>query len=191
MKKQMIFILTAFILILAFTACAGAIPGNTPEVMVTTDISGSKAEIMESNIVVESVLPFPVTPGKLVGISYSFGSINGGEWNYQIFERNGSLFFSGKGFNGVDLDVEIGISDKVLEEFEEIIDSYGIRDWHGFNKQALDVMDGHSFDLVVNYENGSLTASGYMFYPDGYETGHKALFDCFEKIAGSQTDKSN
>ena len=132
-----------------------------------------------------TVLPMPDNTGKLVGISYSFGSFNGGYWEYEIVERDGKLYFTAMGSNGVDLDIDAKISEKELEKFEKIIEDRDILGWNGFSERDDDILDGYSFSLSADYEDTTLTASGYEIYPDNYETAHKALFDCFKELSDS------
>ena len=96
------------------------------------------------------------------------------------------MYLTGRGSNGVDLDVCAEVSDKELEELAEIIKSNGICSWNGFNERDPGVLDGYGFNLTANFENGILTASGYMRYPNNYKVGHKVLHSYFEKLSDSK-----
>jgi len=129
--------------------------------------------------------------GKLICISYSFGSFFGGQWDYSITKQYDELYLLGKGGNGVDLNVCAKVSDKELGELAEIIESNGIHSWNGFDEFNHGVLDGYGFDLIANFENGTLIASGYEIYPDNYEAGHEVLRSYFEKLSDSKKNKKS
>jgi len=49
-----------------------------------------------------------------------------------------------------------------------------------------EVLDGYGFNLVANYKNRTLVASGYMMHPANYKAGHDALLSYFEKLSASK-----
>ena len=173
LKKTIICICLAMILILMTSACTEIIPENTSEAIEKEELSG------------DVPLLLPDDRGKLLGASYSFGSFNEGQWDYRIAELDGKLYFTAEGSNGVELDIHAEVSIQKFEEFEKIIESNHIQNWHGFNECDDEVLDGYGFTLTIDFEEGSLTASGYESYPENYEVIHESLVDYFEQLADS------
>ena len=109
--------------------------------------------------------------------SYNYGSYSSGYYNYSILSIGDTVRFVARGYNGVEIDADIDIDKSYLEELNKIINDNKIYEWDGFSKRDDDVLDGYSFSLKIEYENGEIiTASGYMKYPDNYN-------DCHEKLS--------
>ena len=128
-------------------------------------------------------LPLPTKTGNIKEFSYQYGSYFVGNWEYRIFESNGKLWLEGNGFNGVELNIRGEVPENTLNEIMEIINEYNIKAWHGFKKYNPLIPDGYGFSLTVEYENGTLSAAGYLRYPRGYEAGHEALAAYLDKLA--------
>jgi len=130
--------------------------------------------------------------GGLKNFAYSYGSFNGGQRDFTITEASGDdvrsegrYLFVAKGYNGVDLDVEVFVGQDVLDDIAAIIADNGIAEWDGFDEVDRDILDGYSFLLAAQYESGTIQASGYMKYPNNYEQGHAALSEYLESLAAS------
>ena len=124
---------------------------------------------------------------RILSISYEYGSFFGGYWDFELHLEDDQVLLSAQGSNGVDLDINSQpVPDNVLVELQDIIAGNGVMLWDGFSKRDDDVLDGYSFALSINYENGEeLSASGYMMEPDNYEQGHAALSEYLLALAGS------
>ena len=132
-------------------------------------------------IVFNSATPGP--KGQLLQFSYSFGSFNGGEWNYEIHEESGKLFITAKGYNGILLELEKEVPDDTLDKIAVIIQENEIYKWNRFNGYDDSVLDGYSFSLNAVFEDGDIKAEAYEKYPKNYDEGHTALAAYLEELA--------
>ena len=120
---------------------------------------------------------------EIVSFHYSYGSYNGGYYDYDITTQEDKVRFVAKGTNGVDLDEDKEIDKSVLTELSEVVIKNKINDWDGFNESDKDVQDGYSFTLVIEYESGkTVNASGYHKYPDNYNGAHEKLAKFLKEI---------
>jgi len=138
----------------------------------------------------------PANLGKMLTLVYEYGSFNGGQCDFSITREKDdsgkeSIHFLAKGSNGVEMDADYEIEQNVLDEIAKIIVDYGIFEWHGFSGRNNDILDGYGFRLAADFENGSLTANGYMKKPKGYDEGHKALSEYLTALAYSQAAELN
>ena len=63
-----------------------------------------------------------------------------------------------------------------IEAIKNILIKYNVQRWDGFNKSDKYVLDGNSFSFIVYFDNNnSVSASGYMMYPDNYKNVEKEL----------------
>ena len=162
MKRKILYLLTAIAII--FIIAAGII-------LTQKDFSKETGKNETENFTI---------------ISYYHGSGYGIVRSYRITESDGKLYFT-KSVSGLQKGQEVyAISDKDLEELAKIIESNGIRNWNGFNESDSRIDDGDGFNLVVNFENETITASGYMMYPANYKVGHEALLSYFETLSASK-----
>ena len=124
-----------------------------------------------------------VYEGEIISISYSYGSYNGGYWNYEIYKENQKTFVKAKGWNGVELNLNKQVDNNVLDDISQIVKEKEIYKWYGFNKEDKNVLDGYSFSLTIKYSDGKEgKASGYMKYPNNYTSAHKELTNYLETI---------
>ncbi len=121
----------------------------------------------------------------ITSFEYSFGSFFAGYYEYEIYQDGNQYIFIGKGSNGVDLDIKETIDRDILDEIQEIIQKYDVKKWNGFNKRNRDVLDGHSFSLLVRYDDHKIRANGYMKYPIYYDDFQKEIQDCFDSLVSN------
>lgn len=70
-----------------------------------------------------------------------------------------------------------------VKKLEDILNKYKVYKWNGFDKTDKDVLDGDSFSLNLDMENGkSVVASGYMAWPDNYKEVKTELSTFFEGL---------
>ena len=122
-------------------------------------------------------------PGHLISFSYYFGSYTLGYWEYKIYERNGNICFTAKGMNGIDLNAAGVVNATVMDDITRLFQEYKVFSWNGFSGSDLNVMDGYSFDLAAEYDEGELKAIGYEKYPSGYKEGHAVLAEYLAELA--------
>lgn len=76
------------------------------------------------------------------------------------------------------------VPEEQVVKLQSIIKEHNIRAWDGFDKSDDDVLDGASFSLRVEYDDGStITAEGYMKWPDGFKEASEALMSHLQEIA--------
>ena len=75
------------------------------------------------------------------------------------------------------------IEEKDVKELEERLNDYKISKWNGFSKNDKRILDGYSFTLSINLENGKdVYAHGYMRYPKNYSKVSGYLTSYFNKL---------
>lgn len=128
--------------------------------------------------------------------SFSFSYTNGYAVNsniiYTLKKENNKLFVSIKPY-GIDDEekLETTVDSRFLSDLENILNKYNVGSWNSFNKNNKYVLDGDSFSLSVNLENGkSISAHGYMEWPNNYnsvqEELDKLFMDIYIKELGNQ-----
>ena len=126
--------------------------------------------------------------GNVVKCSYSYGSYFGGYYEYHLALSGEECTFTAMGFNGVALDVARTVDSAALLRLQEIIKAHSLHKWDGFYESDDDVLDGYSFDLSAEFDDGqTLSASGYMKYPKNYDDAHDALTAFFEELVQEKT----
>ncbi|MDF2905343.1 MAG: hypothetical protein K0R34_664 [Herbinix sp.] len=124
----------------------------------------------------------------ITSFKYSFGSFTGGYYDYEINQDGNQYIFVVTGGNGVDLDINETIDQSVLEDIQEIIQKYKVKKWNGFNKSDDDISDGHSFSLLVRYDDYEIKAEGYMKYPRKYMDFQNEIQAYFDSLITSLQD---
>lgn len=103
---------------------------------------------------------------------------------YEINYENDRYFVKVKPY-GISLDdaLEMEIGSDEVKKVEDILVEYKVSEWDGFQKSDMNVLDGNSFSLSVNFINDeSIHASGYMRYPKGYREVCSAFDEFFMNI---------
>jgi hypothetical protein len=121
----------------------------------------------------------PVTPtaSKISKIehfyfTYSNGYAMNAYTKYQIDKKDGKYIATIKQHGEPEDDAkEIEISSNKMQELESILNKYKVNEWNGFNKTDKNVLDGDSFSFSLRTEEGnSISASGYMKWPENYKS---------------------
>ena len=64
-----------------------------------------------------------------------------------------------------------------------LIDELKLRNWDGYDKIAMDVLDGPQFDMAVGFtDKTAIHARGYAHFPSDYRTVRETLFAFFEDV---------
>ena len=72
---------------------------------------------------------------------------------------------------------------KQYERLCALIDELKLKDWDGFDRIAMDVLDGPQFDMAIGFtDKTSIHARGYAHFPRDYRTVREALFAFFEDV---------
>ena len=79
--------------------------------------------------------------------------------------------------------LKIEISPKEMNKIKKILKENEVGKWDGFQKSDKNVLDGNSFSLSVRFTNNdSISASGYMKYPNNYKKVQDELDKFFMNI---------
>ena len=75
------------------------------------------------------------------------------------------------------------LTDEDMVSFSALVQELGLAEWNGYHKIDRDVLDGTSFSLSVEFEDGGvIDASGSNCFPRGYSEKASAIRDFFEKL---------
>ena len=75
------------------------------------------------------------------------------------------------------------LTDEDMASFSALVQELGLTEWNGYHKIDRDVLDGASFSLSVEFEDGGvIDASGSNCFPRGYSEKTSAIKDFFEKL---------
>ena len=75
------------------------------------------------------------------------------------------------------------VDESFVRELEAVLNAQNIGAWNGFNKTDDGVMDGNGFHLNIYMNDGtSVSASGYMKWPDGYREASAAIAALFAAV---------
>lgn len=78
---------------------------------------------------------------------------------------------------------ETDVDSKFVKRIEDVLNKYNVASWNGFNKNDKNVLDGDSFSTYINYgENGYISASGYMMWPNNYSDVRDELNTIFMEL---------
>ena len=69
------------------------------------------------------------------------------------------------------------------ERLCSLIDELKLKNWDGFDRIAMDVLDGPEFDMAVGFtDKTSIHARGYDHFPSNYRAVKEALFAFFVDV---------
>lgn len=78
---------------------------------------------------------------------------------------------------------EVKVDYKFGKRIEDVLNKYNVASWNGFNKSDQNVLDGDSFSIYIDYnDNGYISASGYMMWPDNYSNVKNELNNMFMEL---------
>ncbi len=75
------------------------------------------------------------------------------------------------------------VDEAFVQKLIDLLTTNNVQKWNGFSKADKHVQDGYHFDLYVkNKANDSISASGYMKWPQNYAEVKKGLNDIFMNL---------
>ena len=75
------------------------------------------------------------------------------------------------------------LDSETVKKIENILTKYEVARWDGFDKSAKDVLDGDSFSFSLTMkDDSSISASGYMKWPENYGNVRNELDSLFESL---------
>lgn len=81
----------------------------------------------------------------------------------------------------------VEVDDTFVNNLIEIINKYKVIKWNGFNRVAKDVLDGDSFSFNLHAQDDiSITASGYMMWPDNYREVCDEIDNLFNNLVNNK-----
>lgn len=118
-------------------------------------------------------------------------------------EESGTHLYAEELFSGGRI-VDTMIEDNVLEQLGEVMGTYHVDRWDGFDKKSKHVLDGSRFTLSVTLADGStISARGSNSFPENYSDVHNhvqtlyaALMEQYassddEPICGGHTERED
>ena len=130
---------------------------------------------------------------KSFNFSYSVGTYMNASYNYGLeLKKDGRYVLSYKPAGVSEEDkMEKEISKDDVLELEKILIKNNISKWDGFHKTDSNVLDGN--DFFLNYyrdDSQSISASGYMKYPSGYNDFKNDIISFYSKIFPESEEKA-
>ncbi len=79
--------------------------------------------------------------------------------------------------------LEKEIDESLKDKLKEVLVKYEVVKWDGFDKNDSDVLDGDGFSFSARFKDDtSISASGYMMWPDNYRNVCDELDTIFMEI---------
>ena len=116
-----------------------------------------------------------LAPERTIAKIYIFRMIEGGVATYMITMDEGIYHVS------IDEGSEQPISTDVVDELMNVIDTYDVAAWDGFEEEDYSVEDGENFRLEIRFTDGTgILASGDNAFPDNYSDAMAAMWHLLE-----------
>ncbi|MBQ9314405.1 MAG: hypothetical protein IJ220_05350 [Clostridia bacterium] len=126
---------------------------------------------------------------EILHFRFSRGYSLGGAIEQELYIENDTVYYKKETFSyRADKDVKLleVVDTMFLKELEKIIRDNHLALWNGFEQSNSNVMDGNNFTLRITYKNGqSISANGYMMYPQGYQKVETELDEFFKTVEDS------
>lgn len=120
--------------------------------------------------------PDPEEAGRLLSLRYEYGSFFEGYVACTLYPgEDGRTWLETTSYNGLEYEALGPVDEAQAARVEAALAEGGVFAWNGFAQRDEDILDGFSFSLEADFEHGTVTASGYMRYPQGFEQGHALL----------------
>ena len=78
--------------------------------------------------------------------------------------------------------IKLTVDKSFADGLENLINSSSAVKWDKFSKNNKNVLDGDSFSFSVYYEDGSISAHGYMSWPEGYSSVKSRICSYFDAL---------
>ena len=123
---------------------------------------------------------------KMISFEYSSGSYFSGYREYSLVLEDNTVHYTARGLNGVDLNIDKYLNPSAFDKIQEIIVKNNLMDWNEFDNKDSSVSDGRSFNLTIEYEDGTeINASAYGTkdnFPNNFDTVDTELINCLDNL---------
>ncbi len=116
--------------------------------------------------------------------SFSRSSMNySSTMHLDIRKKQNRYYMKVEGFDtyGI-LSRVLPVPDTLIAEISRLAAQHKVFRWHKFHKSDKQVRDGTQFNFYMDGPVGSISASGYMVFPDGYREFMKDFEPFFERL---------
>ena len=128
-------------------------------------------------------------------LSYSRGYMINSNIRYDFnYDKDSNSYHATIKPYGIDEEdkLETEVDEIFKDSLKEILVKYEVGKWDGFNKSDQNVLDGDDFSFGVRFEDKtSISASGYMMWPENYGSVRDELDTLFMNIYNSEKSKEN
>lgn len=113
--------------------------------------------------------------GPLKSFTCQYGGFHSVSWHYSFAKENGHLYLTAVGYNGVDLNVHIRLSQEEINQLTTVIIEENLAALKGCNESDDDLLDGYGFHLSIEFQAYTITADTYGILPENHDQWHPAL----------------
>ncbi len=120
---------------------------------------------------------------KITSFSYSqSGMSTDSIYTYTLTRENGKAVLHAD-LNAGYYEADAELDESAFDTLSEIARQYKLEKWDGFDKVNKMALDGSSFGLHINLEDGSsIDAYGSNSFPTGYGEASRKIVECFESL---------
>lgn len=127
---------------------------------------------------------------KYMHLGYSTGTMVNSNVRYNLELKDGKYMAEIKPNSMADEDtMTVEMKKEDVQKIKDILKKYHVGRWNGFNKSDQNVLDGDSFSFSIRFvDDTSISASGYMMWPNNYGEVEKALTEIFMSYWNKKTE---
>ena len=120
---------------------------------------------------------------KITSFSYSqSGMSTDSIYTYTLTRENGKAVLHAD-LNAGYYEADAELDESAFDTLSEIARQYKLEEWDGFDKVNKMALDGSSFRLHINLEDGSsIDAYGSNSFPTGYGEASRKIVECFASL---------
>ena len=145
---------------------------------------GRKKEKNKKPSAAEAIEERGIADIRELSFRYTVGSYANADVRYELELRDG-VYYARVKLEGESYDdtSAVPVGDDAADEIAELLNTYDVILWDGFNKSERGVLDGDRFTFSVYYGDGDgISASGYMNFPEYYEEVCEGLDEIFRRF---------
>lgn len=148
--------------------------------IVSTILSVIVLGILSFNIFSVLAMQNAIKDADIQSFNFGYGSWNTIYSTYEIIKNEDYILM--KFSDSLGNENNYDISNETLQQIEQLILKRKVYTWDGFDKEDKYIIDGNSFTLKIEYENGeNISASGYMKFPRNYNSVEEEIVKILNK----------